>query len=77
MREGWKLVPVKMTLAMRAASKRALKDYLDRLPEAERAKLPKRHGTRLGVDLKHDLRYEAAIAAAPAFSSRAVTETKP
>lgn len=65
--DGWKLVPVKMTLAMRSASKAALKEYIDRLPEAERQKLPRRHGIRLGVDLKHELRYAAAIKAAPQY----------
>jgi hypothetical protein len=55
-----------MTLAMRSASKAALREYINRLPPAERAKYDGLHGgLKVNVNLKHELRYQAAIAAAP------------
>ncbi|MDO8596610.1 MAG: hypothetical protein Q7R45_08300 [Sulfuricaulis sp.] len=62
-REGWKLVPVKPTLAMIEASKAAMKQYIDRAPEAERQELGRRGG--VGVDIKHEIRYRAMLSAAP------------
>tara|TARA_B110000503_G_C7023740_1_gene360922 strand:+ start:124 stop:291 length:168 start_codon:yes stop_codon:yes gene_type:complete len=52
-----------MTLAMRAASKNAMKEFIDKQPPEFRAKLGRRH--EVSVDLKHQLRWEAAVAAAP------------
>ena len=60
---GWKLVPIKMTAAMLAASKNAMKDYIDRQPPESKRELGRRHGVH--VDVKHQIRWAAAIAAAP------------
>ena len=65
---GWKLVPEHMTLAMLAASKNAMRDYINRLPPGERRKAGRRHGIQ--EDVKHQIRWAAAIAAAPNNSSR-------
>lgn len=59
--KGWKLVPVKLTAAMLAASKRAMKDYIERFPATERS----RKARAIPVDLKHEMRFAAVIAAAP------------
>ena len=61
--DGWKLVPIKMTLAMRAASKNAMKEFIDKQPPEFRATLGRRHG--VSIDIKHKIRWEAAVAAAP------------
>jgi len=55
-----------MTPEMRLASKRALKNYLDTLPPKVKEEMPKGHyGIKIATNLKHDLRYIAAVKAAP------------
>jgi hypothetical protein len=65
---GWKLVPKNLTPEMRVASKLAVRVYLDSIPDSERAKMPvKSTGeTKVSTNLKHEVRYQAAIAHAPA-----------
>src|SRR5690242_10880728 len=63
---GWKLVPKQLTNEMRVAAKRALKDYIESLSPDARARMPHdERGIRVPVNLKFDLRYIAAIEAAP------------
>ena len=60
---GYAVVPIEMTAAMLAASKNAIKEYIDRAPPDHRKKLGKRHG--ISDEMKHQLRWAAAIKAAP------------
>ena len=63
---GWKLVPKQLTPEMRMAAKRAMKDYIDKMPEEARARMPRdKWGIVISTNLKFDLRYQAAINAAP------------
>jgi hypothetical protein len=65
--KGWKLVPKNLNLQMRMAAKRAMKEYIDRMPDEARAKMPRSEygGVRVATNLKYDLRYAAAVRAAP------------
>lgn len=72
---GWKLVPKQLTPEMRVAAKRAMTEHIKKLPPEVRAQMPQykdNGGIRLATNLKFDLRYEAAVAAAP--EPRALTE---
>lgn len=65
---GWKLVPIEPTPEMLDGCKRALKRYLDAMPEDERfvrfgRKGP--HGHRVDPDIKATIRYRAMLDAAP------------
>ena len=64
---GWKLVPKQLTPEMRHAAKRAMKKYIEGMPTEARDRMPRTEsgGVRVPTNLKFDLRYEAAIAAAP------------
>jgi hypothetical protein len=65
--EGWKLVPTKMTKEMRLASKGAVYRYIKNLSAAELDKLPRYEDgePRITQNRKHEMRYEAAVSAAP------------
>jgi hypothetical protein len=64
---GWVLVPKSMTPEMRQAAKRAMKEYIDKMPEEARSRMPRTEygGVRIPTNLKYDLRYMAAVKAAP------------
>lgn len=60
---GYAVVPVKLTAAMLAASKGAMKDYIGRQPPELRPKLGRRHGVDDAT--KYQIRWEAAVKASP------------
>lgn len=62
--EGWQLVPKEPTLAMGAAYKLALKEYIERAPDAYRSKR-KRRGMRVPEYVKIQIRWRAMLGAAP------------
>jgi hypothetical protein len=63
--DGWKLVPIEPTLAMGAAYKLALKEYIERHgPDLYRSKR-KRGGRRVPEDIKIRIRWRAMVQAAP------------
>lgn len=62
--EGWKLVPIEPTIAMSAAYKIALKEYIERSPGQYRSKR-KRGGTRVPEYIKIQIRWRAMVKAAP------------
>lgn len=65
---GWKLVPKTLTPEMRAAAKRAMTEYIKKLSPEVRARMPQYKdggGVIVPTNLKFDLRYAAAVAAAP------------
>lgn len=64
--KGWKLVPIVMTPEMRRASLRALERYKATLSiETHMQARGHKCGPKVGPNLKHELRYRAAIDAAP------------
>lgn len=60
---GYAIVPRSMTAAMLAASRAAMRDYINRAPPDMRRKLGKRNG--VATDVKHQIRFTAAVDAAP------------
>lgn len=67
---GWKLVPIKPTLAMCTAYERAMKEFVNKLPVAVRHRYryyPK--GFRVPEAVKVKIRWEAMVKAAPAHSN--------
>jgi hypothetical protein len=70
--DGWKLMPKQLTPEMRQAAKQALKNYIDKMPEEARSRMPITEwgGIRIPTNLKYDLRYQAAIKAAPELPAK-------
>lgn len=66
--DGWQLVPKEPTSSMLRAYQRAISNYIEALPEDERAKA-KSHprGYRIKVNAKIRARYAAMLAAVPAI----------
>jgi hypothetical protein len=67
---GCRVVPKYLTPEMRHAAKRAMKEYIDKMPPETRARMPRRSNGEILIptNLKYDLRYMAAIKAAPEVS---------
>ena len=62
--DHWQLVPMEPTVAMAAAYKLAMKEYIERAPDVYRSKR-KRRGMRVPEYVKIQIRWQAMLKASP------------